>query len=105
MVAPGSDAADDEQRHHHRGDHVAPVLLPQPQQIVATQLLIDFAEYVAHERPSPNSPVAVIGWLTHLPCRGEPNSDAGPRRRSRSARLLDAPPEMVKIAICVTRGA
>ena len=52
IVAPCDDAARDQQRDTDHPDNIPAIARPELKQVVATQLLFDFAEYVAHKRPS-----------------------------------------------------
>src|SRR5215831_933831 len=51
VIAPRHDPAGRHQDERHQGYNVAPITRPELQQIVSTELFVDFAENVAHKRP------------------------------------------------------
>ena len=67
---PSDHAAGDDQCDNHHGHHIASVARPQLEQIVATKLLVDLAEDVAHTSPGRPS---LQQRVPHLLVRGEAN--------------------------------
>src|SRR5216683_574250 len=51
LVAPRDDRPGNEQRQHCDRDDVPPVTRPELEEVVAPQLLVDFAENIAHTSP------------------------------------------------------
>ena len=94
-------------RQHRDRNDVFAVTLPQLQEVVATQLLLDFAENIAHASPksarlkgrhhirSPNARQTTPPRQTR---RRQPVAPPSLRQNAvRAARRLDALPEMVKM--------
>ena len=73
MVAPRDDPPGNDDRQNRDRDDVFPVTLPQLQQVIAPQLLVDFAEYFAHT----SSKAARV--------KGSPPYPLGPTEANRAA--------------------
>jgi hypothetical protein len=53
MIAPSHDCPGDQESENGKATDMPPIARPELQQVIATQLLVDFAEDVAHKNPEP----------------------------------------------------